>query len=68
MYLTLGCKKCGSSFRLRIVQHIGRYAFFADHAVAHDDDSGRDLSYDVDVVRDKKERCMLLSVDVGYEL
>ena len=67
MYLTLGCKKCGSSFRLRIVQHIGRYAFFADHAVAHDDDPGCDLSYDVDIVCNKKERCMLLSVDVGYE-
>ena len=68
MYLTLGCKKCGSSFRLRIVQHIGRYAFFADHAVAHDDDPGCDLSYDVNVVRDEKERRVLLPVDVRNEL
>ena len=68
MDLAFCCKEGGSCFRLRIVEHVGGYAFFADLAVAHDDNSGRDLPYDVNVVRDEKERRVLLSVDVCNEL
>ena len=68
MYPALCCKERGSSFRLRIVKYVGGYAFFTDLAVAHDDNSGRYLSYDVNVVRDEEERCVLLSVDVRNEL
>ena len=67
MYLTLSRKEGGSSFRLRIIKNVGGYAFFADLAVAHDDDSGSDLPYDVNVVRDEKERRVLLPVDVRNE-
>ena len=67
MDLALCCKEGGSCFRLRIVENVGGYAFFADLTVAHDDNSGRDLSYDMDVVRDEKERGVLLPVDVRNE-
>ena len=68
MYLALCCKEGGSCFRFRIIKNIGGYAFFADLAVAHDDDSWSDLPYDVNVVRDEKERRVLLPVDVRDEL
>ena len=67
MDLAFCCKEGRSCFRLRIVENVGGYAFFADLAVAHDDDPWRYLSYDVDVVRDEKERGVLLPVDVRNE-
>ena len=64
----LGLKKCGGAFRPRVGQDFCRGSFFADPAFVHDENARTDLSYDVDVVRDKKERRVTLAVDVGHEL
>ena len=64
----LGLKKRGGAFRPRVGQDFCRGSFFADPAFVHDDNARTDLSYDVDVVRDEKERGVLLPVDVRNEL
>ena len=68
MNLTFCFKKSSSALRFRIVKDISCRAFFADPAVVHDYQSRTDLSYDVNVVRDKKERRMVFTVDVCHEL
>ena len=64
----LGLKKRGGAFGSGVGQDFCRGSFFADPAFVHNDNARADLSYDVDVVRDKKERRVTLAVDVRHEL
>ena len=64
----LGFEKRGGAFGSGVCQDFCRGPFFADPAFVHNDNARTDLPYDVDVVRDKKERRVTLSVDVCHEL
>ena len=64
----LSLKKRCRAFGSRVVQHFRCGPFLADPAFVHNDYARADLSYDVDVVRYKKERRVALTVDIRHEL
>ena len=64
----LGFEKRGGAFGSGVCQDFCSGSFLADPAFVHNDYARADLSYDVDVVRYKKERRVALTVDIRHEL
>ena len=54
-------------FGLGTREHLCGQTFLTDCAAVHDDDARTDLSHDVNVVRDEKERSAALTVDISEQ-
>ena len=68
MYPSFCFKKSGGAVRFRISKDFSRRSFFTDPTAIHYEDPWTDLSYDVNVVCDKKECCFAFPVYIRHEL